>query len=158
MCGGVGLGRGWDVLSELVVRKFSQVLGRAVEYATFEVPHRGTYTANDFERISRAYPMLLRLTTTQLPKHLLGELTSMITSLLGNHIVNDHVGNGLAFFLRGSAPLTISQLALDSVRAAAVDESEKVARLLDNWEQGQPIPCQSHAIIVRNIYRRTSNS
>ena len=134
-------------MSELRVREFSQALGRALEEATFEVPRRGRYTADDIREISRAYPMLLSLATTHLPEHSLREITSLIRSLLTNHIVNDRIGDGLAFFLRGLAPLTTSQLALDSVRAAAVDGPERVAQLLDNWKQGRPIPCQSHAIL-----------
>ena len=130
-----------------MIQEFIQVLGRAAGQATFDVPQSGTYTAGNFRSISRAQPLLLRLATTRLPEHLLGELTSLIPSLLTNHIVNDHVGNGLAFFLRGSAPLTISQLALDSIKASAVDGPERIAQLLDNWEQGRPIPCQSHAIL-----------
>lgn len=98
-------------------------------------------------RISRVHPPLLRSATTHLPEDSLHELTSLLRSVLDNHIVNDHVGNGLAFFLNGMAPLTISRLALDSVRAAAVVCPEWVARLLDKWEKGRPVACQSHAIL-----------
>ena len=129
------------------MQRFIQALRKAVGQASFEVPRFGTYSADDLRRLSGDNPLFLSLATTHLPEDSLNEVTSILPSLLNNHIVNDHVGDGLAFFLHGSAPLTTSRLALDSVRAAAIGSPERVARLLDDWEQGRPIACQSHAIL-----------
>ena len=129
------------------MREFIELLNRAVGQARFEMRNRGTYTALELRNIYRREPMLFALANTQLQEELAEEATTLLRSMLHKHIIDDRVGNGLAFFLRGISPLSVSDLALHAVRASVVLGPERVVELLTKWESGQPIPFTSYVIL-----------
>ena len=137
----------------------NSVLQRAVGEATFEVrvPSRGAKpqilnaNAVSLPKILQQFENLRDWInfTTRLEDQLLSELSDVLKSTLGNHIENNIVATGLPLFLVGSCghPYTVRQLALSCTSAAVFLGPKRVAKLLQDWERGVPIPYQSHVIL-----------
>ncbi len=135
------------------------LLHRAVVEAKFEVelPLSGVSqrticpnadTLRKFVRQFEKWRDFIRVTTL-LEDNLLGELSDGLKSVLSNHIENDRVADGLPFYLLGTwtPPFTVKDLALSSVRAVVFLDPERVARLLWDWERGEPVLYQSHVVL-----------
>ena len=74
-------------------------------------------------------------------------LTQQLRSILGQYIVDDRIGNGFAYFMGGTMTITVTDLALELVRAAAILGPEQAARSLYGWAQGEPVPYRTCAVL-----------
>lgn len=143
----------------VVTDDLEALLQRAVIEARFEaeIPLRGINqravcpnadTLRGFVRQYEAWKDFIQVTTL-LEDNLLSELSDVLKSALSNHIENDRVADGLPSYLLGtwSSPFTVKDLALSCVKAAIFIGPERVARLLRDWERGEPVLYQSHVVL-----------
>ena len=129
------------------MQELIDLLDEATGQAQFDAGRVGIFATDGLRNLHRQQPMLVGLARTQLPEPMVAEIATLLGALLRNHIEGDRVGNGLAFFLRGMAPLGIKDLALDVVRASAILSPREVVKLLADWENGNPIPFRSHVVL-----------
>lgn len=127
--------------------ELTELLSRAVEEARFESTSLGSLNRQGLQELYRRQPMYLITVTTQLYQRLLDDIITSIKLLMPRHIEEERVGNGLAFFLQGVAPMNVEQLARDVVRTSAVLGVEPTVKLLTNWERGEPITFESHIVL-----------
>lgn len=131
------------------MRGLIELLNAAVEQAIFDAGRFGTFAASGLWELYRQDPVLLTSATPQLPDILESEIAASLRSILSKHIDGDRVGMGLVFFLMGfgSWPTPLERFASDLVRASALLGSERVVKLLVDWENGNPIPFKSHVVL-----------
>ena len=142
----------------LAERDISVLLNDALRQATFLVPAasqfpglpsqcsagqlRYAYYANSrFVRalIGRAQPLIA--------DRPLGDLTNALRTHLHNYVVDDRIGNGLAFIMGGRGDLSLEDYAQDLVRAAAFLGPERVEHLLTGWVRGNPLPYRTCMVL-----------
>lgn len=124
-----------------------ELLSRAVEQARFDSTRIGELNPSELQDLYRRQPMLLMTVDTQLDQSLADDIVASLKLLLPRHIEGDRVGNGLSFFLRGYAPMSVEKLARDVVHASAVLGVEHTVNLLTHWEHGEPITLESYIVL-----------
>lgn len=122
-------------------------LRTAVKHARFESTQMGALSPSGLQDLYRRQPMWLATVDTQLDQIWVDDIVAWLKALLPNHIEGDRVVNGLAFFLRGSAPISVEQLARYMVRTSAVLGVEPIVRVLADWERGEPISFESYIVL-----------
>lgn len=127
--------------------ELATLLGQAVGQARFVNTRLGTLSPSGLQDLYRRQPMWLMMVDTELPQTTLESVVASLKLLLPRHIKGDHVGDGLAFFLRGSAPWSVEAFARDMVRTAAILGAVPTVTLLTQWENGEPIPFESHIVL-----------
>lgn len=116
--------------------ELTTLLGQAVGQARFVNTRLGTLSPSAMQDLSRRQPMWLMMVDTELPQTTLESVVASLKLLLPKHIKGDHVGDGLAFFLRGSAPWSVEAFARDMVRTAAIwggSSNGKPAHPMGQW-------------------------
>lgn len=127
--------------------ELTTLLGQAVGQAQFADTRLGTLSPSALQDLYRRQPMWLMMVDTEFPQTTLESVVASLKLLLPKHIKGDHVGDGLAFFLRGSAPWSVAAFARDMVRTAAILGAVPTVNLLTQWESGEPIPFESHIVL-----------
>lgn len=131
-------------------RDLTNLLDKSVQEATFLVPdptrspreHRqctGDQLRLMFYTNSGYARMQLARAQAQLPENLLSELTNALHAHLGDYILDNRIGNGLALMLGGTPQLSVQDYSQYLVRAAAFLGPERIARLLFEWAKGEPL-------------------
>ena len=149
---GVGRKQGKVSMTEVTdfEREFTILLDKAVQQATFFVPtpvrspevgfpYTGNQLRQNFYSNSGYARMQLAGAQVQLEEVLLGELAAALHAHLGDYILDNRIGNGLALILGGRPQLSIPDYARHLVRAAALLGTEPVAHLLFEWAKGEPV-------------------
>ena len=127
--------------------ELAELLSRAVEQARFESTRMGSLSRSGLRDLYRRQPIWLMTVATRLEQRLVGDIVVSLKLLIPRHIEDDRVGNGLAFFLRGFAPMSVEELARDVVRTSAVLGVGPTVKLLTDWERGEPITFESHIVL-----------
>ena len=137
--------------SPIQLEKLTVLLREVAEQATFDVLRLGIIPSSQLKDVyyhSTGFDKeLVSSAETQIKEDLLAELTLRLRPLLNQYIRDDHIGNRFAYFVGGRVALTVKDLALELVRAAAILGPEQAMRILYGWAQGEPIPYHTCAVL-----------
>ena len=128
-------------------------MGEVSEQATFNTSLMGELVSSEFKKF---YYLSTRSSTLlwahsakpQLREDLMAELVQQLQLLLGQYIADDHIGNGIAYLLRGTVEPSISEFALDVIRAAVILGPEQTAMMLHQWANQEPVDYHLCAILT----------
>ena len=138
---------------QATLQGLTELLGRVSELATFNTSFIGDVTAPEFKQL---YYLSTRSSThewaysakPELPEDLMAELVQHLRTLLGQYIHDDHIGNGLAYLGHPVVVPSVSDYALDVVRASVVLGPDQTALALSQWASQEPFPYRLCAILT----------
>ena len=132
----------WQTLTEL--------LRTVAEQATFDVRHRGIYSASQFRdiyyRSTDVDSLLVLSAEPRVRDDLRAQLTRSLRTLLSRYILYDNIGHIIQGVV-SSTGFPVTSFALDLVMAASILGPERVTQLLLGWVNGEPFPYRTCAVL-----------
>ena len=132
----------WQTLTEL--------LRTVAKQATFDIQHRGTYSALQLREIYHRRTDFDWLLAAPAEPHvrddLLARLTRSLRILLSQYILDDRIGHTLTGLV-SSEGFPITSFVLDLVRAAAILGPVRSTQLLCRWAEGGPVHYRQSALL-----------
>ena len=133
-------------------QELKELLRKAVEQATFDVQHQGVHQPSKFSDVyNRSVKpdrhLLVSSANTVLDENLRAAITQRLYPLLEEYIVDDRLGNSLAYTLGADTEITVDEFALELVKAVAILGPERTTHLLYKWAVGEPTEYQTHAVL-----------
>ena len=133
------------------VTELTVLLSEVVDQATFDVLGRGIFSATKLREMhcqstGLDKAVLISSAQPQVKKDLMRKLTQQLRSILGQYIANDGIGNGFAF-IGGTIHITVTDFALELVRAAAILGPVQVTQIVYEWAKGDPVPYRTCVVL-----------
>ena len=87
--------------------------------------------------------------TPQVPKHIFTELSLYVRKLLGEFIVDDRIGSGVASLMTHDNDVSIDEFTLGLIRGSAIVGPKATARLLYSWKDSEPLRYRIQFVLWR---------
>ena len=87
--------------------------------------------------------------TPQVPKHIFTELSLYVRKLLGEFIVDDRIGSGVASLMTHDNDVSADEFTLGLIRGSAIVGPKATARLLYSWKDSEPLRYRIQFVLWR---------
>ena len=135
------------------MQELIDTLEATLRQTTFATWRHNSCTTDELRDTYRASQYLsnpsVTTATPQVPKHILTELSLYVRKLLGEFIVDDRIGSGVANLMTHDSDVSIDDFTLGLIRGAAIVGSEATARLLCSWKDSEPLRYRIQFVLWR---------